>query len=97
MSDKTRDAISPEVEPQIFAVGEAVSRLAEKLDSRPLIAEGKDEHSKQHLPFRSWCAQCVGGAGKDPDRGSAISPACPTSTWTSCSWGARELERNWCW
>ena len=72
-----RSAISPkcgvcgiadvEVAVEIEAeVGEPGSRCTKKMaDPRMPTQTEIDEHSKTHLPYRSWCSLCVKGRGKE--------------------------------
>lgn len=53
--------------------------MAERLvDPKLPTAEEREEHVKHHLPFRSWCAQCVQGNGKEaPHRRQYDLPSVP--------------------
>ena len=39
------------------------------------IAAGRGAHDANHVPFRSWCRQCVGGRG--PSKAHQESPGTP--------------------
>ena len=73
---KARDvdaAVSPRCD--ILGVGDQVieseeiehgSREVKRIQSPMKPSQSEvDEHSITHLPFRSWCSQCVMGRGKE--------------------------------